>query len=49
MISIALSFVAGFLCGALVFRNNASKAEKIVSGAKDAIDEAKKYVDEIKK
>jgi len=49
MITIALSFVAGFLCGALVFRNNASKAEKIVTSAKDAFDDAKKYVEEIKK
>jgi len=36
-----ITFVAGFITGALVFRNNAAKAEKVVQGAKDAANKVK--------
>jgi hypothetical protein len=49
MISTILSFVAGFLTGALVFRNNQAKAEKIVADVKAAADKAKDAVEDLKK
>lgn len=38
---IILTFVAGFITGALVFRNNAKKAEKVVQDAKNAANKVK--------
>lgn len=35
MITHLIALVAGFVAGALVFRNNAAKAEAIVAKAKD--------------
>jgi F0F1-type ATP synthase assembly protein I len=36
MITIIISLVVGFVAGALVFRNNAKKAEAVVETAKAA-------------
>lgn len=36
MFTIIIALVVGFVAGALVFRNNAAKAEKVVQDAKAA-------------
>lgn len=41
MVSLIISFVLGFVTGALVFRNNAKKAEKIVQDGKELAEKAK--------
>ena len=35
MITHAIALVVGFIAGALTFRNNSAKAEKLVATAKD--------------
>jgi hypothetical protein len=40
MITHLIALVVGFAAGALVFRNNASKAEAIVKKAEAAVDKA---------
>lgn len=42
MITHAIALIVGFVAGALVFRNNAKKAEKIVQDAKAASEKLKK-------
>lgn len=42
MIIAIVSLLVGFVAGALVFRNNAKKAEAVVSTAKAAADKLKK-------
>lgn len=42
MITIIVSVLVGFVAGALVFRNNAKKAEAVVAQAKAAADKFKK-------
>jgi len=37
MLTFIIGLVIGFVAGALVFRNNASKAESIVQKAKDEV------------
>lgn len=37
MFTLIIGFVIGFIIGALVFRNNAAAAEKIVDQAKDKL------------
>lgn len=49
MITIIVSLLVGFIAGALVFRNNAKKAEGIVQGGQAALDKAKATVDKFKK
>lgn len=41
MVTIVISLVVGFVAGALVFRNNAKKAEKIVQDGKELAEKAK--------
>lgn len=41
--------VLSFIAGALVFRNNKSKAEKIVTDAEAGADRIKEYYDKYKK
>jgi hypothetical protein len=36
MITHAIAIVIGFIAGALTFRNNSAKAEKLVASAKEA-------------
>lgn len=42
MLFLIIAFVVGFVTGALVFRNNAAKAEKIVKDGKTLADNFKK-------
>ena len=49
MITILISLIVGFIAGALVFRNNAAKAEKIVQDSKKVADSAKKLSNNFKK
>lgn len=42
MITIAIALVVGFIAGALVFRNNAKKAEGVVATAKAAAEKLKR-------
>lgn len=41
MINILIGLVIGFIAGALVFRNNASKAEALVQKAKEEAEKVK--------
>ena len=41
MINLIIGLVIGFVAGALVFRNNAKKAEAIVQKAKEEAEKAK--------
>lgn len=41
MITLLIGLVVGFIAGALVFRNNATKAEAIVQKAKEEAEKAK--------
>lgn len=48
MLTHIIALVVGFVAGALVFRNNAAKAEKIVQDGKAAADKAKELVKKAK-
>lgn len=41
MVTILVSLTVGFIAGALVFRNNAKKAEKVVQDGKALAEKAK--------
>lgn len=49
MITLILSFGVGFVAGALVFRNNAAKGEKVVAAAKAAEAKVESVADQFKK
>ena len=49
MISFIIGLVIGFVAGALVFRNNAKKAEAIVQKTEAAVDKAGLAVKSFKK
>ncbi len=46
MINILIGLVVGFIAGALVFRNNANKAEALIQKAQE---EAKQLKDKVRK
>lgn len=46
MTYLLLSFMLGFICGALVFRNNAKKSDALISKVEN---EADKIIDQIRK
>jgi hypothetical protein len=48
MLTHILALVVGFIAGALVFRNNAAKAEKIVQDGKAVADKAKELAKKVK-
>jgi F0F1-type ATP synthase assembly protein I len=48
MLTHIIVLVVGFIAGALVFRNNAAKAEKIVQDGKNAADKAKELAKKVK-
>lgn len=48
MITHAIALIVGFVAGALVFRKNAAKAEKIVQDGKSALEKGKKFVEKNK-
>lgn len=49
MITYAIVFVVGFVAGALVFRNNAAKGEKLVEAGESAVAKGKKVADSFRK
>jgi uncharacterized membrane-anchored protein YhcB (DUF1043 family) len=49
MINILIGLVIGFIAGALVFRNNAKKAEAIVQKGQEVVDKAGIAVKNFKK
>lgn len=49
MLYIIIALVVGFIAGALVFRNNAAKAEKIVQDGKAVAQSAKTLSNNFKK
>lgn len=49
MITHIIALLVGFIAGALVFRNNAKKAERIVQDGKSVADQAKQVADKFRK
>lgn len=49
MITHIIALLIGFIAGALVFRNNAKKAERIVQDGKAVADQAKQVADKFRK
>lgn len=49
MITHIIALLVGFIAGALVFRNNAKKAERIVQDGKAVADQAKQVADKFRK